>query len=177
MPLPIAHGCVGAGIVALSRPKSSLGMDWHMLLFGAVLAIIPDLDFMLIWVFHLSNGWHRSFTHSILMGFIVTALLIGLLGTARIREAVAYGAAYLSHGILDFLTAKHGGGVELFWPFVHERFKLGLISFSELMHGITLSEMFKASLIELTIFAPMLLALLLVREFVLSGLRSSQGEA
>jgi len=146
-----------------------------MLLLGAALAIIPDFDFLLIWVFHLDSEWHRSFTHSIPMGFIVAALAMGLLGIARIREALTYAAAFMSHGILDFLTTKQGGGVELFWPFTHERLKLGMISFSELTHGITLLEGLRVSLIELSLCVPLLLALLLVREFVSSNWRSSQG--
>ncbi|HKC62693.1 MAG TPA: metal-dependent hydrolase, partial [Pyrinomonadaceae bacterium] len=119
MPLPVAHGAVGAGLVALVRARSSVRHDWKMLLIGAALAISPDVDFFFLWVLHL-RGWHRGFTHSITMAVIVTALLFALLGRSRTRDVIAYGLAFLSHGLLDFATTKNAGGVELLWPFSTE---------------------------------------------------------
>jgi hypothetical protein len=76
--------------------------------------------------------------------------------------------ALLSHGLLDFTTTRAGGGVELLWPFTSERFKLGLIGLSEfgLKHQTrleSLMEMLKGCALELLIFGPVFLAILLFR--------------
>lgn len=172
MPLPVAHGAVGAGLVALVRARSSVRDDWKKLLAGALLAISPDLDFFFLWVLHL-RGWHRSFSHSIMMAVIVTALLYLLLGRRRTRDVIAYGLAFLSHGLLDFATTKNAGGVELLWPFSSARFKLGVIGFIELPAGYSLSETIKYSLIELLVFVPVLLLVLLLREYMFPKIRSA----
>ena len=172
MPLPVAHGAVGAGLVALVRPRSSVRRDWKMLMIGALLAISPDLDFFFLWGLHL-KGWHRGFSHSIMMALFVTALLFAWLGRSRTREVIAYGLAFLSHGLLDFATTKNAGGVELFWPFSSARFKLGVIDFLELPSGYNLSEIIKYSLIELAVFVPVLLLVLLLREYMFPKIRSA----
>jgi hypothetical protein len=155
---------------ASSRPRSlassSKNTGWS-LLFGAFLAISPDFDFILVWIFHM-RGWHRAFTHSIIFAVAAGCLMLALFGAARIREATAYTLALLSHGLLDFATTKAGGGVELLWPFSSERFKLGLIGLSEF--GLkpqtrleSLIEILKGCAFELLIFAPLFLAVLLLR--------------
>ncbi|MGI8656440.1 MAG: metal-dependent hydrolase [Pyrinomonadaceae bacterium] len=174
MPLPIAHGLVGATIVALGRPQSTLNRDWHVLLLGSVFAISPDFDFFLIRGLHFGRGLHRGFSHSILAAFIVTASMLAVLGISHLRNVLALGAAFLSHGLLDFLTTKRGGGVELLWPFLRERFKSGLIGFSEFPVGFSLKEVIKASLIELVVFVPILLAVLLIRELMFRSLNSKR---
>ena len=172
MPLPVAHASVGAGLVALVRARSSVRRDWKMLTVGALLAISPDLDFFFPWVLHL-KGWHRGFTHSIMMAVAVTALLFALLGRRRTLDAIAYGLAFLSHGLLDFATTKSAGGVELLWPFSTERFKLGLIDFLELPNGYSISEIIKYSLTEVVVFVPILLLVLLLREYMFPKFRSA----
>jgi inner membrane protein len=167
MPFPIAHGFVGASVVAASRKRLSLKQDWLVLLFGAFLAIAPDFDFFLVWVFHM-RGWHRAFTHSIFFALVAGCLMLAMLGARRMSEAIAYCFALLSHGLLDFAATKAGGGVELLWPFSSQRLKLGLIGISEfgLKHQTRLElivDMFKACALELLIFAPVFLAILLLK--------------
>ena len=173
MPLPVAHGLVGASVVALWRARGSPSHDWPSLFKGAGLAVSPDLDFILVWVFHLSGSWHRGFTHSILMALIVTSLMLAALGRTQTRVAFAFGSAFLSHGLLDFLTTKRGGGVELLWPFSAERFKLGLISFSDFPAGFHVAEMLKWSGLECLVFTPVFVCVLLLRSYVLSSFRSA----
>jgi len=167
MPFPIAHGLVGASVGAVSQPRLKLKEHWLVLLFGAFLAISPDFDFILVWILYM-RGWHRAFTHSIIFAMAAGCLMLALLGAARIREATAYTLALLSHGLLDFATTKAGGGVELLWPFSSERFKLGLIGLSEF--GLkpqtrleSLVEILKGCAFELLIFAPLFLAILMLR--------------
>jgi|SRR2546423_1047225 len=165
MPLPISHSLVGAGLAALSRPQSSLKRDWPVLLLAAFLATTPDFDFFLIWGLHLSRSFHRGPTHSIFLAAIVTGLMLLGSGFSNVRTVLACGAAFLSHGILDFLTTKLGGGVELLWPFSDVRLKLGVVGFSEFPNGFHLAEVVRSSLIEVAVFTPVLLAVLLIREY------------
>lgn len=166
MPLPIAHSLVGATVVTLSNPRRSLKEDWRLILFGAFLAISPDFDFFFIWVLRVGRGWHRTISHSIFFALLFTLLLLLVAGFSRLRMALACGAALMSHGILDYLGTRNGGGVGLFWPFSNERFKLGIFDISDLPHGITLAELFKAALLELAIFVPILVAALLLRRYL-----------
>ncbi len=166
MPLPISHGLVGASVAALGQSRNSILRGWQSLLLGALLAISPDFDFFLVWGLHLGRGLHRGFTHSFVFAGVVTALMLVILGLSHIREAIIYGSAYLSHGLLDFSTTKFGGGVELLWPFSTQRFKLEVIGLSEFPVGFKLSEIIKYSVIELVIFVPLLLIILLLRKFI-----------
>lgn len=166
MPLPISHSLVGASVAALVRPQTSIRQDWLVLLSAAFLAVAPDFDFFLVWGLHLSRGLHRGPTHSIFLALIVTSLLLIGTGFSRIKSVLACGVAFMSHGILDFATTKIGGGVELLWPFSDERLKLGVVGFSEFPHGFNLVEVIKSGLIELVAFAPILLIVLLLREYL-----------
>ena len=49
MPLPIAHGLLGATVVAALRPSSE-PRTVKLLLTGALLAISPDFDYVLNWL-------------------------------------------------------------------------------------------------------------------------------
>jgi membrane-bound metal-dependent hydrolase YbcI (DUF457 family) len=85
---------------------------------------------------------------------------------------MVYGAASLSHGLLDVLTTKSQGGVELFWPFWSERMRFGLFDYPltvvphpahETWTLITLT-ILKASSKELFIFPPMFALLLAYKQ-------------
>jgi inner membrane protein len=163
MPLPIAHACVGAGVVAAVRPRGESARDLLLPMFvGAVLANCPDLDFAIARVTH-DHGWHRGPTHSLLFAAVAGLVILASMGASRLRQAVGYGLALMSHGLLDFATTKVGGGVELLWPFTDERFRLGVVGVSEIVNGFRLAEMLKDSLIEALIFIPLLLAVLFLK--------------
>jgi membrane-bound metal-dependent hydrolase YbcI (DUF457 family) len=159
MPLPLAHGLVGAAIVASVHPE---GPRWKPLLAGAAIAIAPDLDFALLWGLHL-RGVHRTFTHSMPFALAVTILIGAVLGRHRWRAALAYGAALVSHGLLDFTAAKAAPGVMLLWPFSAERFKLGAFGFAEMSRGMPFAEIVYWTAWEAAIFAPILAVTLLAR--------------
>jgi len=159
MPLPLAHGLVGAAIVAAVHPE---GRQWKPLLLGAAIAISPDLDFGLLWFFGV-RGVHRTFTHSLFTALAVTAVIGLIVGRARWRAALAYGLALASHGVLDFLAAKDATGVMLLWPFSMQRFKLGVWGFAEMSRGMPLAEIAYWSAWEAVIFAPLFLAVRFLR--------------
>jgi membrane-bound metal-dependent hydrolase YbcI (DUF457 family) len=80
MPLPVAHGLVGATVVMLVHAPAPVRRGWPLLI-GAALAVCPDLDYLV--------GSHRTYTHSLVSG-------------------LACGLALTSHGLLDFAATEHG---------------------------------------------------------------------
>jgi membrane-bound metal-dependent hydrolase YbcI (DUF457 family) len=164
MPLPISHGLLGASIVAAIHPHPTRRYCLPLLA-GAVLANCADLDFILVSVLG-SKSWHRTFSHSLGFAVIVALVIFLIMGASRVREATAYSLAFMSHGILDYLTTKHGGGVQLLWPFSLERMKLGMLGLSEVPSRLPLPEVLRALLIEFMIFAPLFAAALFIRLYV-----------
>ena len=162
MPLPIAHGLLGASLVAAVLPRANPRRYALSLAAGALLANAADLDFLLVFGLHM-RGWHRAFTHSFGFALLVWLVLFALLGRARARKAAAYGLAYASHAVLDFATTKFGGGVELLWPFTAERFALGLFGLSEIPSRVPPAGIVRYVVVEFLIFTPPFLALLLWR--------------
>ena len=162
MPLPFSHGLVGASVVAALHPSPLANRYRLPMLAGALLANSADLDFVLVWMFN-SKEWHRGFTHSLGFSLLVGLIAYALLQAPRARESVAYALAYASHAALDYATALRGGGVELFWPASRERVRLGLFGLSEVPSQMTAAEIIVSVLFELLIFAPPLVALVLLR--------------
>jgi membrane-bound metal-dependent hydrolase YbcI (DUF457 family) len=171
--MPIAHGLLGASIVGAVHPR-----PWRHygapLLLGAILANLPDVDLVTA-VFTHSRGWHRTVTHSLVMAVVVLLMFGFALGRERWREAVAYGLAYASHGILDFATTRVGGGVALFSPFSWQRFKLNWFGLSEVPSGFPPAIVIRYLLVELLLFGSLLLLVLGVR--MLLARRSGSGPA
>lgn len=154
MPLPIAHGLVGAALVRLIYPKADFE-NWKPIVIGFVLANCPDLDFIGSFLFGL-KGFHRGFSHSLFFACIVSAILFLSLKNQNWRAPCAFSAAFLSHTLLDFLFAE-SGGVRLLIPFDYNAYKLGAISFSELSGGFNAKDIVTFSIIETLIFAPVFL--------------------
>ena len=174
MPLPVAHGLLGAGLVAALHARPASGRRAVPLLVGALLANAADLDFVLVLALG-SRAWHRGFTHSLAFALVVTLMLALSLGARRLRDALTYGLAFASHGVLDFLTAKEGGGVELFWPFAGERLRLGWWGLSEVPSRLPPAGVLRALALEVALFAPPLLAVLLLRKAAAKRARQSAG--
>lgn len=154
MPLPIAHGLLGASLISLIHPNAD-AKNWKPLLIGFILANTPDLDFVGSICFGWSN-FHRGITHSLFFAVLVSGFIFFLLRQKNRLIPLAYSAAFLSHTLLDFSAAKNGA-VRLLIPFDYDAYRLGLISFSELTQGFIFSEMFYFSLIEFLVFVPILL--------------------
>ena len=161
MPLPVAHGLVGAGVVAALHPQP-FRRKGLPLLAGAAIANCADLDFGLVLLTH-DRSLHRAFTHSLAFSLALTALALLVWGAKRLREVLAYGAAYTSHGLLDYATTKISDGVKLLWPFSDQRVGLRLWSLSELPSRVPPGTILNWLALEFLIFAPPLLLVLLVR--------------
>ena len=171
MPYPVAHGLLGATVIAASPADDSFRQNWKYLLIGAILAIFPDFDLLLAWGLRLGDDWHRSFSHSILFSIATGFLTAILAGQSRAKVAIIYIFAALTHPLLDLLPASDLG-VELFWPFSTHRYQFGLFEYPtfplnphpKYFHWAdTLAGLFRVSLRELALFAPLLLCVLLIK--------------
>ena len=165
--MPIAHGLLGGSIVAAVHPEPTRYYGAPILA-GMILANLPDLDLITVLIIH-SRGWHRTLTHSLVTAAVVLLIFSFAFGRAHLREAVAYGLAFASHGILDFATTTMGGGVALFSPFSWHRFRLDLFSLSENPAKYPPGVILKMIGWELLLFLPPLLLLLGLRVFLAKG--------
>jgi membrane-bound metal-dependent hydrolase YbcI (DUF457 family) len=164
MPLPVAHGLFGASIVAALHHQPTK-RSCLPLLVGALLANAADLDFFLVLTFH-SKTWHRGFTHSIMVALVVCLSFVLYFGRQRIREALVYGFAFASHGILDYVTTKEGAGVALLWPFSSERFAFGWVGLSEWPSRLSAMQLVQSLVVEIALFTPLLILMIGLRKFL-----------
>lgn len=114
------HGLVGLyGVPGTSR---SAARDAGAFKFGFVLGnILPDADFFLLGITYLFNSklavtMHRSFSHSILVAALLTAIIYVFWGSrpgAR-RLALGLGLGMLVHSVLDMLVWF--SRVDFLWP-------------------------------------------------------------
>jgi membrane-bound metal-dependent hydrolase YbcI (DUF457 family) len=162
MPLPIAHGLVGASIIAALYPHRAARSSARPLLIGALVANAADGDFLLELVLG-SGAWHRGFSHSLAFALVVYGGFLCFFGIRRSREALVYGLAYASHPVLDFVTTNAGRRIALLWPFSSRRLKLGWWGLSEMPLELAPGELVQALMVEVMLFAPVLCLVVLVK--------------
>jgi membrane-bound metal-dependent hydrolase YbcI (DUF457 family) len=166
MPLPIAHGLLGASVAAtLSQPSHA--RRWKLLLTGALLGICPDFDYALNWLRIWGGGWHHGFTHSISFALLIGLVAAIVSGARRVRSFILLSAATVSHTLLDFVITE-SRGVALWWPFTDRRYKLRLpnpidYTWSNASLWEAALDVLRISIIELMIFGPLLLVVMLVK--------------
>ena len=163
MPLPIAHGLLGASVVAALRPSTE-PRTWKMLLTGALLGIAPDFDYVLNWLRISWGGWHHGFTHSIPFALMIGFVMILIFRVWNVRSYLVFTGAYVSHTLLDFMFTE-SRGVALWWPFTNYRYKLRLpnpidYTWSDASLLETMFDVLKICLTELVIFGPILLVVI-----------------
>jgi membrane-bound metal-dependent hydrolase YbcI (DUF457 family) len=163
MPLPISHGFLGATIVAAIHPKIK-NVFAIPLFVGGIIAIVADFDFMFAFPTH-DFSWHRGFSHSFLFSFFVFLAIAVIIGKERIRESIAYGLAYLSHPILDYMTTTAGKGLEIFWFFSSERYMFGWRGLSEDPLSYSIMEVFQSICLEFIIFFPLFAIIFCLRKY------------
>ena len=168
MSFPVAHGLVGASVVAGFARDLSPRRDWGKLLLGAAVANVPDLDyFALIKVFHFPESWHRGPLHSITFALLVGVCAALVLSGPWLRQTLIFWAATASHGFLDLFSRNP---VEIFWPWSAARVDFGMstyYSMSQMRAEPVMSQityMAKICLFEFVIFAPVFLLVLLIRK-------------
>jgi membrane-bound metal-dependent hydrolase YbcI (DUF457 family) len=161
MPLPVAHGLVGAAVATAFHPQPFRRKGLPLIV-GALAANCADLDFGLVLLTH-DRSLHRGFTHSLIFSLLLTLTALAVCGGAHLRRVLIYGAAYTSHGLLDYATTKLGGGVKILWPLSDERYGLRVWGMSELPSLLPPAAILKWLAVEFAVFAPPLLLLLLLR--------------
>lgn len=181
MPLPIAHGLIGASVVAALHPNFSIKQDWKFLLLGAALGVLPDFDYLPNAIGWVDRGVHHSFTHSIAFAFLA-GILCAYFATRSaeglgLRSTLEYSLCLLSHPFLDFLFSD-SHGVELFWPITTRRYALNLMppieySFREYSSFSFAAELSILCLVELSLCGAVLASSLIWRRlFHLARLKS-----
>ena len=172
MPLPVAHGLLGAAVAAAISDQSR-SLRWKPLLAGALLGICPDFDYALNSQRTWGGGWHHGFTHSIFFAFAVGLTMATLFGGRKWRSVLLFSGAIVSHTLLDFMLTE-SRGVALWWPFTDRRYKLRLpnpidYTWSDASLWEAVIDVLKISLTELIIFAPILVTVVLVKRLLPSG--------
>jgi len=168
MPLPLAHGLLGATVAAAALPRETPPRDFRRaLLVAASLGVLPDFDYALNLFRPPGGGWHHGFTHSLLF-----ALFAGLLAAVVSRErrrafVAAFLLAAVSHTLLDLLLTE-SRGVELFWPFSARRFRLNFpnpidYSWSQTSPRAAAPDVLKICALEFLLFAPPLAFVLFLK--------------
>jgi membrane-bound metal-dependent hydrolase YbcI (DUF457 family) len=185
MSLPVAHGLVGASVVAGLWPTEGTEYGWKPILFGAILGILPDVDFVLTLVLGLPGSYHRGFTHSLIVAALVGFGLSLMWNSHRARRFVALSSALGSHGVLDYLVSQKGG-VGLFWPLSHSRPAFGWFDYPDVfdlkyhfqtdvlvINGVR--HLLLISIYEALVFLPLFLLVLLYRKYRLKRTGNSMG--
>lgn len=144
MATPIGHMLVGSALgIGYLLPRagslaSALRALWaqRLPLIGvALLACLPDIDFLLGLSCGSANRFHQGYTHSLAwIALLVTGIWViwqrqspgNGLGRIAFLTAVAY-----SHLLLDIMTVDMGPpyGVYLFWPLYEQRICTPLLYF------------------------------------------------
>jgi inner membrane protein len=124
--LPVAHAAAGyllhrAGGGA-DRPGAGFGRAVALM----IVANLPDADFLVGFALGHPGLLHRGASHTVLAA-VLCGVVAGAFARWRWRErfvptALLFGAAYLSHVLIDVLTFDNRppDGVQLLWPFSSE---------------------------------------------------------
>lgn len=149
MPSPIAHSVTGYALTRLPfvKARSFRSPLWPMTplaaIYGIVVSVLPDLDF----VPQLLTGirFHRGPSHSLVAAILVSGLLTWVVcryrpldrrsghSNYRVLFVLTLGL-YGSHILLDLLT-QGGSGLPLFWPLSNQTFQLPFPIFPAVHHS------------------------------------------
>jgi hypothetical protein len=152
MPSPLGHalGAVAAGWLAQGRRPS-----WRSTAVLVGVGLAPDLD--------LLAGTHSTYTHSV--GAVALATAVTWTLSRDRRWALAVGAAWASHLLLDWLGTDTRApiGIMALWPFTTAHYQSTLYVFDAISRRYWLPEQFiwgnlRAALKEAAILVPVLAA-------------------
>ena len=112
-------------------------------------------------------NWHHDFTHSIAFAFLMGWVVTRLMKEPEWKLALIFGAAMVTHPLLDFIFTS-SDGVELLWPLSGNKFALGSQGFGiyrwshdSLIHRA--QDLLEITIIELLFYGSLLVAVLLFR--------------
>jgi len=167
MPFPVAHALVAASVATTLDRKSSL---WKLLCLSALLGVCPDFDYLLNVLRIGRGGWHHGFTHSIVFALFVGALTVLVCGWRSVHGFIVFSAATVSHTLLDYVMTE-SRGVALWWPFTDRRYRLRVpnpidYTWDDSSFWHAFPDILQISSIELIVFTPLLLLVILVRRYL-----------
>ena len=168
----VGHALAGLCLYALRSKKSfrdSVPPDIKSMAFFAVLANLPDLDFLigLVW-YGKMNAIHGEIPHSLLF-LILTSLAFALLPFGPWlfwKRVILVFSLIGSHDLIDFFSSQNLGfhpayGIHPFYPFSSERIGAPVTLFYGIRHKnldqlLSLGNVWTV-LYEMLIFIPLLL--------------------
>jgi len=167
MPFPVAHALAAASVATTLDRKSSL---WKLLCLSAILGVCPDFDYLLNVLRIGRGGWHHGFTHSIVFALFVGALTALVFGWRSVHGFIVFSAATVSHTLLDYVMTE-SRGVALWWPFTDRRYRLRVpnpidYTWDDRSFWHAFADILQISFIELIVFTPVLLLVILVRRYL-----------
>jgi membrane-bound metal-dependent hydrolase YbcI (DUF457 family) len=163
MPTPVAHGLMGAIVVAAMWRDDDAQPRWKPLLIGGALGVAPDLD-VLLNILPGPESWHHDFTHSIAFAFLAGWLASIVTKQRAWTAALIFGFAMLTHPLLDYIFTS-SDGVELWWPLSDERVRLGsqgfgIYAWRHPTLTLKVQALLEVALLELLFYGSMLTTLL-----------------
>ena len=116
---------IGVGILLAIWMNWVFGvqLSFWFVVFGAVLVLLPDVDFFIELLKHGSVGGrevreHRNITHFPIIYIPVVAVIFAVWGPAG---AIFFGLAVFAHFVHD--SAGIGWGIKWLWPFSRKAYK------------------------------------------------------
>lgn len=176
MPFPLAHSLIGATVAAALDKRSEA--RWQLLLLSAFLGVSADFDYALNWLRIGRGGWHHGFTHSIIFALFIGAVTALVTRWRSVYGFIVFSAAYASHPLLDYLMTE-SRGVALWWPLTDRRYKFRGpnpidYTWDDSSFWTAAVDVLRISLIELIIFAPLLVLVILLKRSI-SERRNANG--
>ena len=155
-------GHVAVGMAAARAYRGTRRALWAWMIFGALLALAPDLDVIGrgFGIRYAAPWGHRGATHSLLFCIglgLVLGVIAGRFGASVWRTGSCAALVLVSHPLLDTLT-DGGLGCALLWPWSNERFFAPWrpIPVAPIGRAYWSAWGLRVALVELVLFAPLI---------------------
>lgn len=138
MALPIAHAAAGYLVHRATLDGRVSTGTWKRAAVFMLIGNLPDLDFLVGFVLGFPGMVHRGVSHTVLaavcFGIAAGAFVHWRSGERFGPAALALGAAYGSHLLVDFLTidSRPPAGGQFLWPFSDAYFGTTIPFFGEI---------------------------------------------
>ena len=131
MPSPVGHTLFGLAFARASNVPLA-GNRWLAIVVVALLANLPDLDFLPGYLLGEPTMYHRSLSHTLVAALaagVLTALVYRALGREILPYLTVGAVLFASHLLLDVTTEP---GIPMFWPLIDARVQTSWSVFMEL---------------------------------------------
>ena len=179
MPSPLGHSLMGYALYE-TLPQENKSLPWRMLLLYAIVANLPDIDFLPGFLLGNPNKYHHSyFSHSLGFSIFIGGLLALYFSLKKSKNFFVYFLIFtsvcFSHVVLDFITLDTSmpKGVPMFWPLSSHYFYSPVSIFMSI-HKLGSSKLFIQSLFvmqnigvalwELIVFIPVLVIIKMAKK-------------